>query len=164
MAIYYPLAVGNTWTYKTKDGKTFTNSVTAGDGHRFTMKNTMIDRPSAVQKDGEAYSSDNFEAGNLQIFLKDNHKKGETWDIKYKANNFENVLKMTVKETGVSKTVEGKMYTDVVMLEGDMKIKVNGNLMSANYLVQYYYAPGVGLILTTSSLGDAMSLTSYELK
>jgi hypothetical protein len=164
MATYYPLAVGNTWTYRTKDGKTFTNSVTAANGDRFTMTNTMMDRPSSVQKQGEVFSADNFQAGNFQVFLKDKLKKSETWDIKYSANNFENILKMTVKETSVSKTVEGKTYQDVVMLEGDMKISMGGRLIPANYLVQYYYAKDVGLILTTSSLGDSMGLISYELK
>jgi hypothetical protein len=163
MTLYYPLAVGNTWTYRMKDGNTFTNAVTATDGNRFTMKNSSLEQNQTMYKEGEIYYSDSFEAGNFQILLKENLKKGDSWELKYKANNFKNVLMMTVQATGLSQTVEGKTYEDVAMIEGDMKIKVNSSLMSANYRVQYYYASGVGLVLTTSSLGDSMGLISYEL-
>ena len=88
---------------------------------------------------------------------------GETWDINYSANGIASILTMTVKETGLTKEIDGKTYNDVTLVEGDMKMNVNGNLISANYLVQYYYAKDVGLILTTSSYGDSMELTSYEL-
>lgn len=70
---------------------------------------------------------------------------------------------MTVKEAGISKEVDGKTYQDVILVEGDMKMNVGGNLISANYLVQYYYASGVGLVLTTSSYGEWMGLISYQL-
>jgi hypothetical protein len=32
------------------------------------------------------------------------------------------------------------------------------------FFTQYYYAKGVGLVLTTTSSGDSMPLISYELK
>lgn len=49
------------------------------------------------------------------------------------------------------------------MIEAESKIKMNGNLISLNYFTQYYYAKGVGLILTASSDGDTHSLTRYHL-
>jgi len=164
MTMYYPLAVGNTWTYRLKDGKTFTNTVTATDGKRFTMKNSMQAQPQYVQKDGATYLADNFEVGNFQVSLKDTLKKGDTWDVKYKANGIDSILKMSVKDTDLSKEVEGKTYQNVMLLEGDMKMSMNGRPLPMTYLVQYYYAEGVGLILTTSSHGDAMGLVAYELK
>ncbi len=160
---FYPMAVGNVWTYKMKDGKTFTNTVLSANGQTFTMQNSTVDHPQYMRIDGDTYLADNFEAGNFQVLLKDNLKKGDKWEVKYKANNFENVLYMTVLDTGANMSVEGKTYTDVTSIEGDMKINVNGNLTSVNYKVQYYYARGVGLILTTSSYGDTMGLVSYKL-
>jgi len=65
---------------------------------------------------------------------------------------------------GISKEVEGKTYSDVVFIEAGSKLNMNGNVISMNFLTQYYYAKGVGLILTTSSRGDAMPLTSYVVK
>jgi len=164
MTTYYPLAVGNTWTYKNKDGSTFTNSVISSEGNAFTMNNSLLGKPQYVRKEGDTFLADNFEAGNFQILLKDNPKAGDTWEIKYKANNFDNILYMTVKETGMQKEVEGKVYQGVLLIEGDLKINMNGNMTSLNYLVQYYYAPDIGLILTTSSYGDSMGLVSYQLK
>ena len=164
MTTYYPLAVGNTWTYKMKDGKLFTNTVTGGDGLRFTMQNSSQPQPQNIHKNGDTYTTDSFEAGNFQVLMKDSLAKGDTWDIKYKANGIDTVLKMTVKDTGLSKEVEGKTYPDVALLEGDMKMMMNGKPLPMTYLVQYYYAQGIGLILTTALHGDAMGLVAYELK
>lgn len=162
MSTYYPLAVGNTWTYRMADGNTFTNTVTAADGDLFTMQSSMQDRLQYVKKDGATYLADNFEAGNFQVLLKDDLQAGDTWQVSYEANNFENLLDMTVLEAGISKEVNGTTYDDVVLIEGDMKMNMNGQIMPLNYKVQYYYAPDVGLILTTSSHGDEMGLTTYE--
>ena len=71
---------------------------------------------------------------------------------------------MTVKENGIDKDVAGQTYKGLIMIEGDMKMNVNGNLISANYSIQHYYAPDVGLVLTTSSYGDVIELTSCEIK
>ena len=68
------------------------------------------------------------------------------------------------EEMGISKEVEGKTYSDVVFIEAGSKLNMNGNIIPMNFLTQYYYAKGVGLALTTSSVGDAMPLTAYELK
>jgi hypothetical protein len=162
MSTYYPLAVGNTWTYRMTDGNTFTNTVTAADGDQFTMQNSMQDKLQYVKKDGSTYLADNFEAGNFQVLLKDDLQAGDTWQISYMANNFENLLDMTVLESGIAKEVNGTTYDDVLLIEGDMKMNMNGQIMPLNYKVQYYYAPDIGLILTTSSHGDEMGLTSYE--
>ena len=70
---------------------------------------------------------------------------------------------MTVKGTGGSKEVEGTTYNKVIELEGVMAMTMNGNAIPSNYVVQYFYAAGVGLILTTSSMGDDMPLISSEL-
>ena len=41
---------------------------------------------------------------------------------------------------------------------------MNGSQMALNFFTQYYYAAGVGLILTTSSAGDIHELTEYKLQ
>ncbi|MFZ6027685.1 MAG: hypothetical protein ACOYYS_08225 [Chloroflexota bacterium] len=164
MTTYYPLTVGNCWTYTMKDGSNYTNAVTGVDGNIFTMKTSNLDRPQLVRKDGDAYWADNYEAGNFQLILKDGLKVGDSWEIKYKANTIDNILTMTVKEVGVTKQVNGHSYPNVAVVEGDLKMNVAGNLMPANYQVQHYYADGVGLVLTTTSYGDTIPLTACELK
>jgi hypothetical protein len=42
MMQYYPLATGNKWEYKQKDGSVYTNSVIGMDGPIITMKNSTV--------------------------------------------------------------------------------------------------------------------------
>lgn len=161
---YYPLAVGNRWEYKQKDGSTYTNSITGGNANVFGALNSITNQDSQIRKDGDTYFADHYEKGNFQVFLKDSLKVGDKWEVKFKANNFDNILVITVKEVNASKAVEGKTYNDVVIIEAESKMIMNGNLMALNYFTQYHYAKGVGLVLTTSSAGDYHGLTTYELK
>jgi hypothetical protein len=45
-----------------------------------------------------------------------------------------------VKEIGINTEVGGKTYNDVIMLEAESKIYMNGNMISTNFFTQYYYA------------------------
>jgi len=163
MANYYPLAVLNEWHYKLKDRSTYVNKVTAASGNEFTMHNSSVDKSNTMKKDAAVYTTDAFEATNFQKWLSDDLKPGDSWEIKFKANGLDCILIMTVKEQGISKEVEGKTYTDVLMVEAENKIVMNGTLMPLNFFTQYYYAEGIGLILTTSSAGDSHALIDYKL-
>ncbi|MFZ5855269.1 MAG: hypothetical protein ACOYZ6_00425 [Chloroflexota bacterium] len=161
---HYPLAVGNTWTYKMKDGKTFTNTVTGADGASFAMSNSLMNTNSTVKKEGDSYVTDAYQAGTWQVSMKENPKKGDTWNVTFKANGIDTTLIHTVKEVGISKDVEGKTYADVVVIEAESKMSMNGNPIPMQFFTQYYYAKGVGLVLTTTSTGDAMPLVEYTVK
>lgn len=158
MANYYPLAANNEWQYKLKDGTTYVNKVTAANGNDYSMHNSAANTSSIVKVEGNIITTDAFEAGNFQQWLSNDLQPGDTWEIKFKANGLDCILVMTVKETGGSKEVEGKPYSNVMMIEAENKIIMNGNLMPLNFFTQYYYADGVGLILTTSSAGDSHAL------
>ncbi len=161
---YYPLTIGNTWTYANADGSTFTNTVTGGDGVNFTMQNSAQPQPQRIRKDGDNFLTDSYQADNWQVLVTDTIAPGDAWDISYQANGIDTVLKMTVKAVGVSLEVAGKTFTDVAVIEGDMKMSMNGTPVPMVYVVQYHYAQGVGLVLTTGSQGEQMPLISYELK
>lgn len=163
MSTYYPLKAGNSWTYKTNDGSTFTNKVESEDGGVFSMSNSLMPTPSQVKKDGNTFYTDSYEAGNMQPFLKDDAAVGDAWEINYKANTIDSVLNVKIISTGGTKEVEGKSYTDVMEMEGMMSFIVNGNVINAGTKYQWYYAKGVGLILTTSTLGDNMPLINYTI-
>jgi hypothetical protein len=164
MAVFYPLAVGNSWTYKTKDNVTFINSVTALKAGVYSVTCNMADRIVFMKKEGDAYLADTYEAGNFQQVIGDGLKKGDSWEIRYRANNIDDLLAMAVKETGITKEVHGIAYNDVLMVEGDLKMVISGNMIPANYQVQHYYAAGIGHVLTTSSYGDHMGLVGHVLK
>jgi hypothetical protein len=161
---YYPLVVGNSWTYKMKDGRTFTNTVTGVDGAAFAMSNSLMNTSSKIKKEGNDYLTDAFQAGSWQVTLKENLKKGDTWNVAFKANGIDTTLIHTVKEVGISKDVEGRNYSDVIVIEAESKMSMNGSPIPMQFFTQYYYAKGIGLVLTTTSAGDSMPLVSCELK
>ena len=160
---YYPLAKGNSWTYKMKDGNSYVNEVTGDNAGTFTMKNSLMPQTGEMRKEGDTYLANHWDGKSFQALLKENAKPGENWEVKFTANGLESVLVMTVKETGISKDVEGRNYPDVILVEAESKLAMNGNLMSLNYFTQYYYAKDVGLILTTTSSGDSHALTNFIL-
>jgi len=163
---YYPLGQGFSWKYQTKDGTTYTNAVTGlspSNPQEFTMVNSLMNKEQIMRKEGDSYLTDAFEDNNLQVLLKDNLQKGDTWEIKFKANGLDSILVMTVKEVGITKEVKGKSYDRVAFIEAESKLLMNGNLMPLNFFTQYYYAQGIGLILTTTSMGDEQALIDYTI-
>lgn len=163
MMQYYPLAPGNKWEYKQKDGSLYTNSVVSMNGPLVIMKNSTVPENTMVKVEHGVMYNELMGKDNFQQWLKDDLQKGETWDATFTANGLNSIMAFTVKETGISKEVDGKTYHDVILLESESKINMNGNLISTNFFTQYYYAKGVGLIMTTSSLGDVHTLQHYEL-
>jgi len=163
MATYYPLKAGNSWTFQNNDGSTFTNKVEAEDNGTFSMSNSLVPHLTQVKKDGNTLYTDSYEAGNLQPFLKEDAATGDAWEIKYKANTIDSVLSVVVKSTGGTKEVGDKTYSDVMEMEGVMSFIVNGSVFNAGTKYQWYYAKDVGLILTTSTLGDNMPLISCSI-
>lgn len=163
MPNYYPLAANNEWQYKLKDGSTYTNKVTAADGNVFSMHNSAANTSSKVKVEGDTVYTDALQAGNFEKWISNDLKPGDTWEIKFTANGLDSILILTVKETGISKEVEGKNYDNVLFIEAENKMVINGSLMSLNFFTQYYYADGVGLVLTTSSVGDVHALVNYTL-
>jgi hypothetical protein len=163
MMQYYPLSAGNKWEYKLKDGSLYTNSVLGIEGNVVTMKNSTVPDATNVKVESGSMYNELMAPGNYQLWLKDDLKKGESWDATFMANGLNSIMAFTVKETSMSKEVNGKTYHDVIMLESESKINMNGNVISTNYFTQYYYAKSIGLILTTSSMGDEHSLQHYVL-
>lgn len=158
---YYPLEVGCGWVYINKDGSTYTNMITAvnpSNPNEFTMVNSILQKNTLFRKEGNNYITDAFEPGTNNIMLKDNATVGDTWEIKFKANSIDSILVMTVKNIGLVKEVKGKTFENVMMIEAESKMLLNGTLMPLNFFTQYYYCRGIGLILTTSSMGDEQAL------
>ncbi|HUM48491.1 MAG TPA: hypothetical protein PLD84_16280 [Chitinophagales bacterium] len=160
MSTYYPLRAGNSWTYKMNNGNTFTNRIEKESGGVYSMSNSTVSHLTQVKKDGPIFYTDSYETGNMQPFLKDDVVVGDKWDIRYRANSIDSVLNIAVTSAGGSKEVGGKTYADVMEMEGVMSFVINGNVINAGTKYNWYYAKGVGLILTTSTLGENMPLES----
>jgi hypothetical protein len=124
----------------------------------------MAPNPVQVKKEGDEYTANHWDGTSFQTLLKDSAAKGDTWEVKFTANGLDSILVHTVKDSGLTKEVNGKSYSDVLLIEAESKLLMNGSIMPLNYFTQYYYAAGVGLILTTTSMGDEQGLTEYVLK
>ncbi|MBL7749057.1 MAG: hypothetical protein JNM19_16575 [Chitinophagaceae bacterium] len=160
---YYPLATGNSWTYTMKDGNTYTNEVTAAEGNLFTMKNSMMPNATQIKQEGDEFHANHWDGTTFQLLLKDTDEKGYDWDVKFTANGLENILRHVIKDTGLTKEVAGKTYTDIMLIEAESMLMMNGSLITLSYFTQYYYAKGVGLVLVTTSAGDEHNLTASVL-
>lgn len=165
--VLYPLAPGNEWEYVQKDGTTFTNRVVAADPfepQQFLMANSRMDEERRIRKVGTTYLTDAFEHGNFLPLLRDDLKAGDSWQITFKANGLDSILVMTVREIDGTEEVEGRTYTGVVAIEAESRIAMNGTVIPVGFSTHYHYARNVGLILTTSSVGDRMALKRFNLK
>lgn len=162
---YYPLVTGNVWTYKSNDGYVYTNQVVGYDStnDRYSTANSCSIRPVIVYEDPIGMYSDCFEPGRFVLMLRANPKQGDAWNVRFEANGLENKLDMKVLEVGKTIEVEGRTYRDVVVVDAESKMYVNNAWMSINFRTQYHYAPGFGLILTTSSYGDSQALVDFRL-
>jgi hypothetical protein len=163
---YYPLAIGNTWIHNFGGDKMITIIESCNDAGEFTVSNSLNPVKGIMKKINGEYFTDGMTG--RQSVLKDDLKLGETWKNKFKApSGLDTVYVYTVKEILPSKTVGGKEYNDVVMIELDSKYVINDVETSMNAFTQNYYARGVGMILTTTSgvIGNTETpLLSYELK
>lgn len=162
---YYPLGVGFEWKYKSKDGSFYTNKIVGLNNYKeneFIMVNSIMQKNQIICKKQDLYLTDSFEGGTKNVLLKENAAINDSWEIHFKANNFDNILLMTVKEISLTKTINDKTFDNVMMMEAESKIVINGNITPLNFFTQYYYSKGIGLILTTSSMGDEQSLVEYN--
>ena len=161
---YYPLAVGNTWKYQVKGGQSYTSTVTGMDSDMFVVHTTMVNTTSRIKCSDGQYFTDSPEAGKAMVSFKENLKKGDTWQNSYKVNGIDTALTYVVKEVGATKQVNSKTFTDVIIIEADARMSMNGKPLPMKYITVYHYARGVGLILTTSSAGDEHALVEYSVK
>ncbi|MBL0913748.1 MAG: SMI1/KNR4 family protein [Bacteroidia bacterium] len=159
---YYPLAAGNSWAY-TYYGSPMSVEITEKKSSgEYLVKNGFLGS-YLVKKEGHVYLSDMYEAGNMQPILNDQARAGDTWSIKYHANGYDNIMEMRVKEHLPSMTVAGNTYPDVLLLEGEAKMIINGSPMNLNQVTRFYYAKGVGLIQSNTSTGINTELVKAEL-
>lgn len=160
---FYPIQTGNYWTYSLSTGGTSTNEIVETGADYYVTKSSIGDKLVRVKLDNGKHISDSFEEGNFQTVFIDHAQPGDNWNIQYKANGVDSILKMNVIEIIPSKEIEGKTYQDVMLIEGESVFSMNGNEIPSGMKTQYYYAKNVGAVLTTSTLGDYMPLVDSKI-
>lgn len=104
-------------------------------------------------------------AAGVRRFLYDYKEPGATWfdtiNIVNAGQQQTGLLQYTMLEKGITKTVLGKVYTDVISVRQDAALLINGTVYPLNNIATYYYAKGVGYI-ETASVRDTIRILSYD--
>ncbi len=168
------LAAGNTWTYEITNNitsATTTNIVSSTNRdstifgkvyHVFTNSNGAANdyyniTPVPVSTGNDYYTFKNLSAALPNttvetVYLKDNAALGFSWSITVNVALFSGVpttvpvtITNTIAAKGISRTVNGKVYTDVIHIT--TSIASTGLPLGAIVTdIQSYYAPKYGLI------------------
>lgn len=160
---YSPISAGSTWTYQTNTTPgagtgtytlTATNRDSVVNGRSYRVFTSTTGTNSYRNKSGNDYwSFGTVPAVNLQIeqlYLKDNAAVGANWQSTQTINMpgapapLVATLIFTVKEKGISRTVSGTSFSNVIRVGLKVSVTLAGEVVDADF----YHAPGVGLIET----------------
>lgn len=169
---YFPTTAGSNWTYggatqytarvtgNTKDinGKTYREFE--------TQQGSQVNKSYLLKENG-TYSAIGFmpNTGEVEIFiLKEENVTGKPWVQTFTMNGVLTTLTMSIEQKGISKTVEGKTFNDVINVKAIYNYSYMGQDLGMEIVAHYYYAKGVGLILTDFGNQGQVKLLSYEIK
>ena|SRR5687767_9946202 len=175
---YLPLTVGTNWTY-VSNGTTLKLTVTNKDTVALTRTYKVLSNSNGANqyqaKSGnEYYRFATFQGflpnGVEELYLKADQGVNATWQfnvaVQFGGVTIPVTAKYTITEKGISKTVQGKSYTDVVHVRQDLTSPLGNNGGG-----DFYYAKGVGMISSTialsapgSTTNNTTELTAYEIK
>lgn len=186
-ANYSPLTVGSNWTYNYTENSTTdvykltaTGQDTLVNGRNYKVLTSTDGTNRYLSKiDSNYYRFASFGAiGSFEeLYLKDNRDVNSTWtnsvSINYSGASLPANLTYTVKEKGITHTVNGTVYKDVIHVRLDIEVALpivgNSNIGGGDF----YYAKDVGLIENSISLSIPLAnftysssqlLTAYEIK
>jgi hypothetical protein len=183
---YFPVSSGSTWTYNEElAGKTGTTV------QKMTGKTKTINGKNYF----EATSASTVKGNNTAYFYNANHvftilqtipqenitievtlgddskAAGYTWTTKPTTDGlvrgYPAQMINTINETGISRTVNGKTFTDVIHTQSDLQYDLGFGFTSYS-LYDFYLAKGVGMIESDTSVQgtvyDKETITSYTVK
>jgi hypothetical protein len=109
-----------------------------------------------------------YKADSLQLtYLKETAPMGSSWSdtvtISNGALTSKAILQHTITQKGVTKTVNGKNYLDVIAVKLDAFAIVLNNPVPIGTISTSYYAKGIGLV-EADQAEDTIKLVSYILK
>lgn len=134
VATYFPLAVGNTWTYETRFGQRVeenTVSIVAEERGVFTDS-----RGNRLILDAEGLRDER------RYLLRAPLTPGNTWKSIVDVGKTE---AYEIVDTGASVTVPAGTFTDAILVRGRSRVDAGTELE-----VEWAYAPGVGLVRMSS--------------
>lgn len=182
-ADYSPVTTGSTWTYQPSMGPSYTLTATSRDTTAMGRTYKVLASSNGVNQYHSKSGSDYYRFGLIpglgaqgfeELYLKDNQDVNAIWqatqNFTYPGIPFPLTasLKYTIKEKGVSRTVSGNTFSNVIHIRLDISVISIGPVGGGDF----YYAAGVGLIessLVITAQGQTLAdqselLTSYNIK
>jgi hypothetical protein len=179
---YDPITAGSTWTYLNTPGGSMTLTATTKDTVALTRTYKVFNNPGGpnnyrTKVGGDYYRfgmfSDIVPGGIEENYLKDGKAVNDTWTTTQNITapppfgTVPATLTYTVKEKGISRTVSGKAYNNVVHIRVDIAALTFG-LGGGDF----WYANGIGLIEASiavnppgqAGITQTQVLTSYNIK
>lgn len=180
---YSPMTAGSTWTYQSSAGGSYTLTATSRDtvalGRTYKVFTSTTGVNSYYAKSGNDY----YRFGNIpgitangfeELYLKDNQDVNALWQTTQSVTvpgapfPVDIALKYTIKEKGISRTVNNKTYNDVVHVRLDLSNIFLGSLGGGDF----YYANKVGMIENSiiinyqgqQVVNSTETLTAYTIK
>jgi len=167
---YLPTTAGTTWTYggRTPYTCTVTGNTKVINGktyHEMQNKIGTTTYPSYVQKNKGVYTAIGLVSGmgDLEITVfKEDLPVGSTWEQMGIVNGIDVNLKFTFAEKDVTQTIAGKTYDKVVKIRLAGTYTYSGIETGITFTTDYYFAQGVGLILTDLGNNGKAPLQNYQ--
>jgi len=175
---YQPLTVGSNWTF-TSNGTTYkitaTNKDTVALGRTYkVLTNSNGANQYQINVGSEYYRFATLQGvlpnGAEELYLKGDQNVNSNWQfiipLQVGSVTVNITAKYTITEKGISKTVQGKTYNDVVHVRQDLSSAFGNNGGG-----DFYYAKGIGMISSAiaitfpgQNLNNTTELVSYEIK
>ncbi|AMM50862.1 hypothetical protein TH61_06230 [Rufibacter sp. DG15C] len=168
---YQPVSAGSTWSYggyktytqtslgstKNMDGKTY---------NEFETKQGSTTTVGYIHKNAGIYTTKGQDPtmANVELtYLKENEPTGATWEHTLVVNGISTKYKFTLVAKNLTKTVEANEYKEVIQIKLESTFYVMGQTIPGPP-ANYFYAKGVGLILSDFGSMGKISLKSYTIK
>lgn len=177
---YLPLKTGNSWTY-IRNGNSKDTVIFTVDGTGFDQGYQHFYGVSGKGEEGNYYSSGNnlytmmiyhdAGPGYADPILDTDEPEGytiTTYDtLAYSNDPTPPLSTMTILGTGFRKTINGKVYQNVIHTNVDVEEAFNDHYMSVQ-TYDFYFAQGIGLIeidrRNAGQLYDTLTIIDYQIK
>ncbi|MES2766740.1 MAG: hypothetical protein V4642_12770 [Bacteroidota bacterium] len=166
---YFPMTQGSSWTYDLTVGfptdtvytetKTITGDTTVnGKKYVRVLSTDEESTPEYFRRSNDTVFTLN-ENGNDEIVAIE--RKGASWTKTYVEEGESMTIVFNTVDKGISRTVSGKPYSDVLHVKGVGEVNIGGQTTSMEF--NGYLAKGVGPIEENTPISSA-KLKTYSIK
>ena len=162
---YYPLTKGTFWTYtlySSSGSRTSTQTVgndTTVNGRKYTVVNSSLGEVYLIRHTGTEYYQI-LNGSETKLF---DDQMGASWSFDISTPLSDNHYTFTNVEEGLTQTVQGKTYTNVMRVHAVL-ITTIPSYPPITYEFDYYWAKGIGRIKSDLGVQGMEYLIDYSVK